>query len=108
MSKSKKLVSIETGGPEFVELARFPTRTIKSDSVKHFTDELEKNESEQENLSGLVSNNIIIRNVSINSLQPLHFRLEFYARDSFTDSDLDVDTFIGAVDFDIPEYGRIA
>ena len=108
MRKGKELVSIEVGGPEFVELAKFPTRTIKSDSVQHFTDELEKNESEQESLPGLVSNNILIRNVAINSVQPLHFRLEFYAKDSFTDSDLDEDAFIGSVDLDIPGYGRMA
>jgi len=108
MGKGKELVSIEVGGPEFVELARFPTRTVKSDPVQHFTDELEKNESEQESISGLTSNNILIRNVTINSVQPLHFRLEFYARDSFTDEDLDEDTFIGSVDLDIPGYGKIA
>jgi len=108
MGKGKELVSIEVGGPEFVELAKFPTRTVKSDPVQHFTDELDKNESEQENISGLTSNNILIRNVAINSVQPLHFRLEFYAKDSFANEDLDKDTFIGSVDLDIPGYGKIA
>jgi len=46
--------------------------------------------------------------VSIRAAQSLHFRLEFYSKDSFTDSDLDVDTFIGAVELDLTKYGRPA
>ena len=96
------------GGPDFADLSRFPSRNVVSDSKVHFTSALAKNESEQENLTGLVSNKALIRNVAINSAQALHFRLEFYSRDSFTNSDLDVDTFLGAVDLDLSEYGQLA
>jgi len=104
----KVITARRIAAPDFSVLSKYPSRNIVSDADIHFTEELSKNESEQENLTGLVSNKIIIRNVAISSAQSLHFRLEFYSRDSFTDSDLDEDTFIGAVDLDIEKYGQLA
>jgi len=104
----KVLTARGVGGPDFADLSRFPSRNVVSNAAQHFTLELAKNESEQENLIGLISSNVLIRNVAINSAQALHFRLEFYAKDTFTDSDLDVDTLIGAVDLDLTKYGRLA
>ena len=104
----KVITSRGIGGPEFADLSRFPSRNVVSEAKVHFTDELAKNESERENLTGLVSSKILIRNVAINSAQSLHFRLEFYARDTFTNSDLNVDTFIGAVELDLEKYGKLA
>ena len=104
----KVITSRGVGGPDFADLSRFPSRNVVSNAAQHFTLELAKNESEQENLIGLISSNILIRNVAINSAQALHFRLELYSKDTFTDSDLDVDTFIGAVDLDLTKFGRLA
>lgn len=104
----KSISGRRAGMANFIEAARYPSRSVVSDADIHFTKELAKNESEQENISGLVSNKIIIRNVAINSVQALHFRLEFYSKDSFTDSDLNEDTFIGAVDLDLTKYGELA
>jgi len=105
---SKRIISRRAGEPDFLETGKYPSRNVVSDSLQHFTEQLVKNESKRENLTGLVSSKILIRNVAINSVQALHFRLEFYSKDSFTDSDLDVDTFIGAVELDLEKYGSLA
>jgi len=104
----KRIISRRAGEPDFLETGKYPSMKVVSNSLQHFTEQLVKNESKRENLTGLVSNKILIRNVAINSVQALHFRLEFYSKDSFTDSDLDVDTFVGAVELNIPEYGKLA
>ena len=103
----KVIVAKEIGAPDFTMLVKLPSRNVVSDANLHFTEALVKNESEQESLTGLVSNRILIRNVALNTSQLLHFRLEFYSRDTFTDSDLDVDTFIGAVELDLTKYGSL-
>ena len=104
----KVIVSRGIGAPDFTVTDRYPSRNVVSDAIHQFTQELAKDESEQENITGLVSSKILIRNVAINSVQALHFRLEFYSKDSFTDSDLDVDTYIGAVELDVEKYGQLA
>ena len=105
---SKILTSRGEGSPDYIIIKRPKLSVVRSDKSLNFTGALAKNESEEENLTGLVSNKILIRNVAINSVQALHFRLEFYSKDSFTDSDLDVDTFIGAVELDLEKYGSLA
>lgn len=104
----KEVTSRGAGGPDFRFLGKYSSRTVSSDADRHFTEELAQDESEQENLTGLISSKILIRNVSISSVQPLRFRLEFYSRDTFTNSDLNEDTFVGAVELNIPEYGELA
>ena len=105
---AKVITSRGEGGPDFKIMGKYPSRNVVSEASTQFTDELAKNSSEQENLTGLVSNKILIRNVAINMVRPLHLRLEFYSKDTFGDSDLNVDTFIGAVDLNLTEYGSIA
>ena len=104
----KTLTGRRAGMVDYVEAARYPSRNIVSEVDIHFTEELSKNESEQENIAGLVSNKILIHNVTISAAQFLHFRLEFYSRDSFTKSDLDEDTFLGVVELNLTKYGRLA
>ena len=104
---AKVIMSRGEGGPDFKIMGKYPSRSLSSDASTHFTDELGKNESEQENLTELTSNKVIVRGISISSNQALRFRLEFYSKNSFTDSDLDVDTFIGAVDLDLAAHGRL-
>jgi len=105
---SKRITSRRAGEPDFFETGKYPSRNVVSDSLQHFTEELVKNAAKRENITGLVSNKILIRNIAINSVQSLRFRLEFYSKDTFTDSDLDVDTFVGAVELNIPKYGKLA
>ena len=101
----KVLTARGVGGPDFLETMEPSIKSVTSIAGNHFTDALAKDASEQENLTGLVSNKIIIRSVSISSNQTLHLRLEFYSKDTFTDSDLDEDSFVGSVDLDLPSYG---
>lgn len=103
----KAITSRGVGAPDFKGIERYPSRSVVSEAGIHFTDELVKDASEQENVAGLVSNKILIRNVSISSTQPLHFRLEFYSRDTFTDSDLNEDPFVGSVELDLSTYGEL-
>ena len=105
---SKAITARSTGSPDYIFIPRCRLHMVTSDKDSHFTESLAKNASESENLTGLVSNKILVRNVAISSTQALHFRLEFYARDVFTDLDLDVDSFVGAVDLDVDTYGRLA
>jgi len=101
----KILTARKAGGPDFTLIVTPKLDHVRSNKDVHFTEELAKNESEQENLAGLISNKILIHNVAISAAQALKFRLEFYSRDTFTDPDLDVDTFIGAVELDLSKYG---
>jgi len=100
----KVITARGVGGPDFIVMDKYPSRNVVSNVASHFTEELTKNGSERENITGLVSDKILIHNVAINSVQPLHLRLDFYSKDTFTNSDLDVDTFIGAVELDLTEY----
>jgi len=103
----KSIISRGTGSPDFV---MFPVRridAIRSDKDVHFTEALVKNASEQENLTGLESDRITITGITLKSKQALRYRLLFFSRDTFTDSDLDDDVFIGAVELDLSTYGEL-
>jgi len=104
----KVIIARGVGRPDFLLFPVTRIQAVRSDKDVHFTGALAKGESKQENLTGLVSNKIIIQGVSISAAQSLHLRLEFYSKDTFTDSDLDVDTFIGAIELDVPSFGVIA
>ena len=72
--------------------------TIKT---THFTGTIAMNAQETENLTGLVSNKYLIRGVNFQSIQPLKYRLIFFGRDTFNNTDLDVDTYIDDVELDM-------
>ena len=94
------------GGPDYIFLSRPRIQKVRSDKRLHFTGALAKNASEEENLTGLIHNKIIITGVTITSRQSLRYQLLFFSKDGFTDSDLDKDTFIGSVEIDMSNYGR--
>jgi len=104
---SKILTSRGEGSPDYIIIKRPKLSVVRSDKSLNFTGALAKNESEEENLTGLVSNKIRITQVSIHSDQELHFQLQFFSKDTFTDPDLDVDTFVGAVELDLSKYGAL-
>ena len=107
ITMGKVLTARGTGSPDHILIASPRLTTVRSDKDIHFTGSLAKNASEEENLTGLLSNKIKITGITIHSDQELHFQLQFFSRDTFTDSDLDEDTFVGAVDLDVPKYGAI-
>jgi len=103
----KAIIARRAGSPDYILIVSPKLATIRSDKDTHFTGSLAKNAGEEENLTGLLSNKIMITGITIHSDQGLHFQLQFFSRNTFTDSDLDEDTFVGAVDLDVPKYGAI-
>ena len=103
----KVLTSRRAGSPDHIIISQPKVVNLSSDKDIHFTGTLVKNASEQENLTGLLSDKIIIHEVSIGAAESLHFRLEFYSKDTFSNTDLNVDTFVGSVEFDLPRYGEV-
>lgn len=89
--------------------AFYPFQTIASDKDSHFAGAIAQYATEEENLTGLIGNKIKITGVSIQSDQALDYRLILFSKDSFADTDLDSDKFIGELELDLPSYGfRIA
>jgi len=82
---------------------------LVTDKDTHFTGAILQNATEEENLTGLVSNRIRITGVAIQADQQLDFRVAFFRTDGFADTNLDLDTFQSEVELDLPSYGwRIA
>lgn len=78
---------------------------IKTIASAHFTDSIAQNEHESENITELFSDSVYVRGVNIQTTQNLHFRLIFWNKDTFENTDLDVDSYIDHVDLDIPTNG---
>ncbi len=81
---------------------------IESDKDSHFRDQLTQGQSEEENIDfptnwGLIQcNKCEIRNVLIESDQPLNYELFFFANDVHSDTDLDLDKAITSMVFSDP------
>ena len=101
---SKALTSTGIGEQDFIP-ARYPgIRTLRSSSTLHFTGAIAKNGSETENLTGLRTNKIKITRVTLFGSQALHYRILFFSKDTFTNTDLDLDKIIGEIDLDFSIY----
>lgn len=77
------------------------TLSIRSDKDDNFTGALIQNAKEDENLTGLASNKIMIKAVRIEADQALDFAVIFWSKDTFDDTNLDSDTFIEWVRFQL-------
>lgn len=99
----------EAGAEAAVEITSIAPKevfyTIRSDKDTHFAGALGQYEKEDENLSGLITNTIKIVQITLQADQQLRFKVMFWSKDTFDDTDLDVDTFIGEVDIDLATYG---
>lgn len=78
---------------------------IKSDKDTHFTTAIAVNAKEDENLAGLQANKILIVGVAVEAKEQNHYRALFWKTDGFDDTNLDLDSFIGAVDLDLVTNG---
>ena len=78
---------------------------LVTDKDDEFTGAIAVNAKEDENLTGLEANKIVITDVLIEGLENLAFRLLFWSTDDFDNADEDLDTFLGFVDLDIPSNG---
>ena len=82
---------------------------ISTDKDEHFYGAIVQNAIEEEDITGLLSNKITITRITIQAKENLAFDVMFFSKDSFADTDLDDDTFLGFEKLDIPTYGiRIA
>ena len=78
---------------------------IETDKDTHFTGALAQYAKEDENLAGLLSDNIRITGIGILSDQQLKYKAILWYKDGFEDADLDLDEFCGEIELDIPTYG---
>jgi len=72
-------------------------------STLHFTGAIALYGNEKEDLTGLLSNKYTIKDINIQSIQPLKWRLQFYGSDTFESTNLDVDTFLDEIELDMTE-----
>lgn len=82
--------------------------TLRSDKDTHFTTALAQNAQESENLTGLASNKITIKEVSTQSDQNLDWDWFIFRTDGFEDVDLDLDSFGGEIYEDAISGSQIA
>ena len=83
------------------DIIEFGTLSIRSDKDVNFTGGIVQNAKEDENLTGLASNKIMIKAVRIEADQALDFVVIFWSKDTFDDTNLDDDTFIDFVRFQL-------
>lgn len=81
---------------------------VKSDKDTHFTGALATNASEEENISGIRYRSGMIEAIHITSDQNLDWDVYFFAKDGITDTDLDVEYFLGVVTFVAADAKQIA
>lgn len=79
--------------------------TVESDKDVNFTGAIAQYAKEDEDLTGLLSNKVRIVGVSLQSDQSLHYKVLFWNKDTFDDTDLDLDAFCGEIDCDFTSYG---
>lgn len=80
-------------------------RPIRSDKDVHFTDALAQYTSEEENLTGLIANKILIKEAILLAKEQLNFRVWFASQDSFEDVNMDEDSLEHYLDFDLVTSG---
>lgn len=78
---------------------------IMSDKALYFTGAILQNAKEDENLPYLVGDKIRITGLAIESDQQLDYRLIFWRKDTFDDTDLQLDEFISDQEMDLVTYG---
>jgi len=77
-----------------------------STATSHFTSALAYQAKEDENITGLLASKIRILDIAIQAKQALNFSLMFWKKDTFGNTDLDEDTFIGAIPLDLSKFGK--
>lgn len=81
---------------------------LSSDKDTHFTGALATNAGEDENITGLKNNAILITGIAVVSDQNLDWDVQFYATDGFDDTDLDTDSFVGVFKFVAADGDQVA
>ena len=79
--------------------------SIRTDKDVHFTGAILQNAKEDENLTGLVTNKIRISGISLQADEQLDYRVIFWSKDIFDDTDLDLDAYLGEAELDLTNFG---
>lgn len=100
----------EAGAEAAVQItATAPKRVfyeILSDKDTNFTSALTTGNKEDENITGLLGDKVNISGITIEADQALDFWIMFWKKDTFDDPNLDLDSFIGAIELDLSTYGQ--
>lgn len=75
---------------------------ISTDKDVHFTQELLQNQCENETLN-LPTNKCVIDGVSIQSKQPLKYRLIIFGNNYFSNSNMNIEKYIGDIELDLTQ-----
>ena len=76
-----------------------PLSEVRTNKEDHFSGALSQYAVEEEDVSGLTGNQIVIREILLLADQNLDWRLYFYSTDDFANADLDVDDLLDYLDF---------
>lgn len=76
---------------------------VETDKDVEFTGLISQYDHEEVNLTGLTDNRIFVRGVNIQADQNLKFRLIFWTKDTFANTDLDEDSYIDDVILDMSD-----
>ena len=72
---------------------------IRSDKDAHFTTAIANGNTENETLTGLGSDKVIIRRVLVEAIESRALTVAFFAASTFQTVDLDTDAYLGEVQF---------
>jgi len=75
---------------------------ISTDKDVHFTQELLQNQCENETLN-LPTNKCVIDGITIQSKQPLNYKLIIFGNNYFDNPDMNIEKFIGSIDLDMTQ-----
>lgn len=76
---------------------------VRTSSVLHFNDLIVMNDHITENLSGISDDKIVIKEINIQSVQNLKFKLWFWSNDTFEDTNLNKDSYKTSVLMDLSD-----
>lgn len=80
---------------------------IVSDKDTHFTTAIAQNAKENENIDmGITYKNLLIKSIVLSSTQKLNFDLYFYSKDTFDDTDADVNALIAIKEMYLASSGK--
>ena len=96
---------VEMIGEVTVSIGREERNQAKSDKDSHFTGAIIQNAIEEENITGLSSDEITITGISIIGDEALSYRVWLFETDDFQETDLDNDEFVEFVDLDLSANG---
>jgi len=75
---------------------------IQTDKDIHFTQELLQNQCENEILN-IPTNKCVIDGLTIQSKQPLNYKLLIFGNNYFNNSNMNIEKFIGSIDLDMTQ-----